>query len=403
MKSPILNEKYNALGNDTRYFIITGGRGSGKSFAINTFLAFLTMEQGHKILFTRYTMVSAATSIIPEFIEKLELYGIAKHFRITRDEILNISTGSSIIFKGIRTSAGNQTAALKSLQGITTFVLDEAEELVNEDDFDKIDQSVRAKNKQNRVMLILNPTTKEHWIYQRFYAAKGVNPGINQWKDNVTYLHTTFKDNIDHLSESFLLQLEDIRRRRPDRYNHQILGGWLDKAEGVVYNNWSIGDFNDYHQTIFCQDFGFSIDPTVLCKISVNKDKKMMWVKEYFVKAGLSTKEIAEKNRRFAGEELIICDNSEPRLLSEMKDTYKCNVKATVKGKGSILSGIALVQDYNIIVDPGSKNIIKELNHYVWHNKNERPVDKWNHTLDAIRYGLVYLEANSNKGNYVIR
>ncbi len=403
MKNPILNEKYNALGNDTRYFIITGGRGSGKSFAINTFLAFLTMEQGHKILFTRYTMVSAATSIIPEFIEKLELYGIAKHFRITRDEILNISTGSSIIFKGIRTSAGNQTAALKSLQGITTFVLDEAEELVNEDDFDKIDQSVRAKNKQNRVMLILNPTTKEHWIYQRFYAAKGVNPGINQWKDNVTYLHTTFKDNIDHLSESFLLQLEDIRRRRPDRYNHQILGGWLDKAEGVVYNNWSIGDFNDYHQTIFCQDFGFSIDPTVLCKISVNKDKKMMWVKEYFVKAGLSTKEIAEKNRRFAGEELIICDNSEPRLLSEMKDTYKCNVKATVKGKGSILSGIALVQDYNIIVDPGSKNIIKELNHYVWHNKNERPVDKWNHTLDAIRYGLVYLEANSNKGNYVIR
>ena len=403
MKNPILNEKYNALGNDTRYFIITGGRGSGKSFAINTFLAFLTMEQGHKILFTRYTMVSAATSIIPEFIEKLELYGIAKHFRITRDEILNISTGSSIIFKGIRTSAGNQTAALKSLQGITTFVLDEAEELVNEDDFDKIDQSVRAKNKQNRVMLILNPTTKEHWIYQRFYAAKGVNPGINQWKDNVTYLHTTFKDNIDHLSESFLLQLEDIRRRRPDRYNHQILGGWLDKAEGVVYNNWSIGDFNDYHQTIFCQDFGFSIDPTVLCKISVNKDKKMMWVKEYFVKAGLSTKEIAEKNRRFAGEELIICDNSEPRLLSEMKDTYKCNVKATVKGKGSILSVIALVQDYNIIVDPGSKNIIKELNHYVWHNKNERPVDKWNHTLDAIRYGLVYLEANSNKGNYVIR
>ena len=316
---------------------------------------------------------------------------------------MNISTGSSIIFKGIRTSAGNQTAALKSLQGITTFVLDEAEELVNEDDFDKIDQSVRAKNKQNRVMLILNPTTKEHWIYQRFYAAKGVNPGINKWKDNVTYLHTTFKDNIDHLSESFLLQLEDIRIRRPDRYNHQILGGWLDKAEGVVYNNWSIGDFNDYHQTIFCQDFGFSIDPTVLCKISVNKDKKMMWVKEYFVKAGLSTKEIAEKNRRFAGEELIICDNSEPRLLSEMKDTYKCNVKATVKGKGSILSGIALVQDYNIIVDPGSKNVIKELNHYVWHNKNERPVDKWNHTLDAIRYGLVYLEANSNKGNYVIR
>ena len=107
-----------------------------------------------------------------------------------------MSTGSSIIFKGIKTSAGNQTAALKSLQGITTFVLDEAEELINEDDFDKIDQSVRAKNKPNRVILILNPTTKEHWIYQRFFAAKAVNGGHNGCKDNVTYIHTTFKDNM---------------------------------------------------------------------------------------------------------------------------------------------------------------------------------------------------------------
>ena len=113
--TPQLHDKYQALGNDTRYFVVTGGRGSGKSFAVNTFLAFLTMEKGHKILFTRYTMVSAATSIIPEFLEKLELFGIAKHFRITKDEILNTATGSSIIFKGIKTSSGNQTAALKSL------------------------------------------------------------------------------------------------------------------------------------------------------------------------------------------------------------------------------------------------------------------------------------------------
>ena len=133
MKKPTLNPKYNALGNDTRYFVITGGRGSGKSFAITTFLAFLTFEQGHKILFTRYTMISAGNSIIPEFLEKLELYGIMEHFRITKDEILNTSTGSSILFKGIRTSAGNQTAALKSISGITTWVLDEAEELIKEE------------------------------------------------------------------------------------------------------------------------------------------------------------------------------------------------------------------------------------------------------------------------------
>lgn len=401
MKKPILNNKYNALGNDTRYFVITGGRGSGKSFAITTFLAFLTFEQGHKILFTRYTMISAANSIIPEFLEKLELYGIMEHFRITKDEILNISTGSSILFKGIRTSAGNQTAALKSISGITTWVLDEAEELVKEEDFDKIDQSVRSKSKPNRVIMVLNPATKEHWIYQRFFAGKGINAGHNGYKDNVTYIHTTFKDNIENLSESFLLQLEDIRRRRPDRYNHQILGGWLDKAEGVVFSNWTIGMFNDNADSIFGQDFGFSVDPTTLIKVAIDRDRKKMWVKTMYAKPGLSTKEIGELNRRYAGDDLIICDNAEPRLISELQEY--CNLKPTIKRSGSILTGIALVQDFDLIIDSDSTELIKELNNYVWHERNERPVDKWNHQLDALRYSAQYFLANANKGVYVIR
>ena len=87
MKPPKLNSKYQAFGNQSRYFLVTGGRGSGKSFAVNVFLLLLTYERGHKILFTRYTMVSAASSIIPEFIEKLELMGVVEDFRITKDEI----------------------------------------------------------------------------------------------------------------------------------------------------------------------------------------------------------------------------------------------------------------------------------------------------------------------------
>jgi len=401
MKKPVLNQKYNSLGNNTRYFVITGGRGSGKSFAITTFLAFLTFEQGHKILFTRYTMISAANSIIPEFLEKLQLYDIMEHFRITKDEILNTSTGSSILFKGIRTSAGNQTAALKSISGITTWVLDEAEELIKEEDFDKIDQSVRSKSKPNRVIMVLNPATKEHWLYQRFFAGKGVNAGHNGWKDNVTYIHTTFKDNIDNLSESFLLQLEDIRRRRPDRYNHQILGGWLDKAEGVVFSNWKIGPFDNNADYIFGQDFGFSVDPTTLIKVAINKDRKLMWIKTMYSKPGLSTKEIGELNRRYAGDDLIICDSAEPRLISELQEY--CNIKPTIKRSGSILTGIALVQDYDLVIDAESIELIKELNNYVWHERNEKPVDKWNHQLDALRYSAQYFLANANKGVYVIR
>lgn len=396
-----LHPKYNALGNDGRYFVITGGRGSGKSFAVTTFLMLLTMETGHKILFTRYTMISANVSIIPEFEEKIQLYGLESEYRVSKDEIENVRTKSSIIFRGIKTSAGNQTANLKSLQGITTFVLDEAEELVDETVFDKIDQSVRVKNKQNRVILILNPATKEHWIYQRFFAMRGINPSTNEFSDDVTYIHTTYLDNKKNLSESFVKNVEDMRRRRPKAYNHQILGGWLDKAEGTIYNNWSVGKFNEYKPTLYCQDFGFSTDPTVLCKIAVDKDQKILWVKECYAEIGLATKRIGELNRLHAIDDLIICDSAEPRLINEISEY--CNIKATVKRIGSILSGIALMQDFDIVVDKESKNIVKELNNYVWHERNKKPVDNWNHFLDAIRYGLDYFMRNANKGRYTIR
>ena len=93
MSVPQLNSKYQGLGNDSRYFVVTGGRGSGKSFAVGSFLALLTMEQGQRYCSPGIND-SASTSIIPEFIEKIELYGIAEHFRITKDEILNMSTGA---------------------------------------------------------------------------------------------------------------------------------------------------------------------------------------------------------------------------------------------------------------------------------------------------------------------
>ena len=204
----VLNPKFNYLGTPSRYFIVTGGRGSSKSYSVTTFLLLLTKESGHVVLFTRYTLVSAAISIIPEFIEKIELMQMEDQFVVTKDEIINIVTGSKIIFKGIKTSSGTQTANLKSLQGVTTWVLDEAEELTDEDTFDKIDLSIRHKTKQNRVILILNPTTKEHFIYDKFFESKGIQQGATLIKDDTTYIHTTYLDNIENLSESFLKQVE---------------------------------------------------------------------------------------------------------------------------------------------------------------------------------------------------
>ena len=396
-----LSNKYLVLENATRYFIVTGGRGSGKSFAINTLLTLLTYEAGHKILFTRYTLRAASISIIPEFIEKLELQNIEQDFHITKDEIINKQTGSKILFRGIKTSSGDQTANLKSLQGVTTWVLDEAEELTDETIFDKIDLSIRQKNKDNRVILILNPTTKENFIYQRWFEARGVKDGSNTTKEDTTYIHTTYLDNIENLSQSYIKQIEQMKDRRPNRYKHTILGSWLDKAEGVIFSNWKVGEFKQVGKIVFGQDYGFSNDPSTLVKTSIDKDNKIIYVQLCFYQTKLTTSEIAILNKKFAGDNLIVGDSAEPRLITELSRHNK--VVPAIKGQGSITYGISLLQDYDLIIDEDSVELIKELNNYCWlEKKSQTPCDNWNHCLDALRYAVSYQLQNPNSGEYFL-
>jgi phage terminase large subunit len=397
-----INNKYNLLGSDSRYFIVTGGRGSSKSFSVTTFLLLLTNESNHVILFTRYTLVSANISIIPEFIEKIELMGLESEFIITKDEIINKNTNSKIIFKGIKTSSGTQTANLKSLQGVTTWVLDEAEELTDEDVFDKIDLSIRHKTKQNRVILILNPTTKEHFIYNKFFESKGIEAGSTLVNGDCTYIHTTYLDNIKNLSPSFLNQVEYIKQRRPEKYKHTILGGWLDKAEGVIFNNWRIGEFVEASPSVYGQDFGFSNDPTTLVQTSVDKTNKKIYLKLHLYQAGLITSEIININKRIAGNSLIVADSAEPRLIREIK-LSGVNIIEAVKGQGSVTHGISLLQDYDLIVDADSIDLHKELNNYCWlEKKSNTPIDNHNHAIDAIRYAVSYQLEKPNHGKYAV-
>ena len=404
MKNLNLNKKYQTLFNSKdRYFVITGGRGSGKSFAVNTFLVLLTYESGHRILFTRFTMTSAGMSIIPEFIEKIELMGIGEQFTITKTEIINKLTGSSIYFSGIRTSSGDQTAKLKSIQGVSTFVLDEAEELTDEESFDKIDFSIRAKSVTNRCILILNPTTKENWIYQRFFQNRGIPDGFNGTKNNITYIHTTYLDNLKHLSQSFVKQIDDMKIRRPEKYKHQIMGGWLKRAEGVIFTHWNIGKFNTQIDSIGGLDIGFSVDESCLCEVAIDKVRKIIWIREHFYKKGLTTTQIFDLSIRYMGKNLIVCDNSEPRLISECK-SKGLNIVPTIKRKGSILTGISLMQDYNIIIDSDSINLIREFNNYSWKLTGAIPIDKFNHGIDASRYAVQYLLTRSvPHGSYFVK
>jgi phage terminase large subunit len=393
------SKAWDLLGSKSRYFVVTGGRGSGKSFEVGRFITLLSFEQGHKILFTRQTMTSAHLSIIPEFKEKIELLKLEDLFSISKSEIKNKQSQSEIFFKGLKTSSGDQTANLKSLQGVTTWVLDEAEELVDEATFDKINLSIRSNDKQNRIILILNPATKEHWIYRKFFEQEGIKEGFNGTKGNTTYIHTTYEDNIKNLGVSFLQEVEKIKLHNPDKYNHVILGGWLEKAEGVVFTNWEFGAFNpNYLQTSFGMDFGFSIDPDALAEVAIDVKNKLLYVKEHIYQRGLKTHELSKMLLEKTKGGLIIADSAEPRLIDDLR-FQKINIQAVKKG--TIESGIVRMQDFKIIVEPNSTNIAKELNNYCYLNKGSKLyVDNWNHIIDAIRYNVIYNLDNPSRGTY---
>ena len=399
----ILSKKYNPLfESKARYFIITGGRGSGKSFAVTVFLTLLTMSRGIRVLFTRFTMTSAHLSIIPEFLEKIGLLDFEDAFHINKAEVVNAKNKSDILFRGIKTSAGNQTASLKSLQGISTWVLDEAEELVDENIFDTIDLSIREKDIHNRIILILNPVTKEHWIYKRFFEEKGIEGGFNGVKGNVCYIHSTYKDNETNLSTSFLERIKSIKHNNFKKYQHKILGGWLAKAEGVVFDNWSIGEFNpDGLQTSCGMDFGFSVDPDSLTEVAIDKKKRKLYIKEHIYRNGLKSNELAQIVLDKVGQSLIIADSAEPRLIADLRH-LGVNIKPVKKG--TIESGITRMQDYELIITPESTNIAKELNNYIYADKGSKLyVDNYNHAIDGIRYNVIYHLDNPNAGRYFVQ
>ena len=214
-----INKAYKPLiTSKKRYFLLTGGRGSLKSTTVHDYSSRLSYQKNHGILVTRYTMSSAEKSIIPEFESSIKLNGSYKDFVKSGNKYTNIHTGSFILFSGIKTNSGDQTANLKSIEGLSTWILDEAEELTDEDKFDTINLSVRQKGVQNRVIMMMNPTTKEHWIYKRFFTERGVQGGSNTIKEDTNYIHTTYLDNLENLSPSYIKDIERLKRTNQSKF-----------------------------------------------------------------------------------------------------------------------------------------------------------------------------------------
>jgi phage terminase large subunit len=207
--------------------------------------------------------------------------------------------------------------------------------------------------------------------------------------DDVCYIHTTYLDNEENLDPAYFKKLDNLQYTNPEKYRHVVLGGWLDKAEGVIFENWEYGDFVDTGYTYYGMDFGFSIDPDALVKVSIDNKQKKLYLKLLIYNTGNSTPELARKILQHKIKGTIIADSAEPRLISDLR-AAGVDIQAVSKFDGSVKAGIKLMQDYQLIVNPDSQDIGKELNNYVWSDKkSEVPVDANNHAIDATRYVLL--------------
>jgi len=213
--------------------IITGGRYSLKSYTVSIFSLIALVDYGWNILYTRFTNSTIVDSVKPEVSDKVELLGYQNS---VKDTDSHIECGKNrISFKGIKPGQKSQTANLKSLSGFNLFVNDEAEELPDYKTFKKIFYSIRSTDKRNLTILILNPTVKDHWIFQEFFEKKGLEGGDNCIKDNVLYIHSSYLDcDFKLMPSNILADYERLKIEDPNEYDNIVLGGWITEPEGVL-------------------------------------------------------------------------------------------------------------------------------------------------------------------------
>ena len=386
--------------------IISGGRDSGKTFAVSCWNPIAAANYDHRILYTRQTMSSTDNSITEALENRMELVGLGDKFTVA-NKIYSVKEGvGKISITGQKTSVGTQTAKLKSLEDFSIFQTEEAEELEFYDDWMKIKRSMRAKDVQCLSIIIFNPPTMEHWIYKELFEGKGVKEGFNGVKGSMLYIHSSYLDNINDIAEHNLKEYEELRidyeayeklttkqrESAPKRqkknwktYKHVVMGGFLQSAEGVIYESWEYGEFDDNLPYGYGLDFGSS-DPDSLVKVAVDKKRKFIYIKEELYKNGLSTDSLAKIVKSICRQKMIIADSASKRTIQDIGE-LNVNIQGAKKGAGSIIEGIKVMQDYVLIIHPDSSNLAKELNNYIWIDRRGGvPIDKFNHLLDATRY-----------------
>lgn len=252
----------------------------------------------------------------------------------------------------------------------------------------------------DKVFLDFNPDDENIWINTELEQKRKLEKGdveviVSNYKDN-TFLPQTLVDEIEYLQQT-----------DPEFWKIYGLGEY-GNITGLVYPNVQTIDKIPENAKLVCYglDFGFTNDPTAC--IGIYKHDTNIYLKELIYDTGLTNIDIANrlKDLKVTFQDEVICDSAEPKSIQELYN-QRINAKPTKKGKDSINNGIDVLKRYSIYVTEESLNLRKEFRSYKWAvdktgNSTGKPIDKFNHAMDAIRYGAIIHLNKNNSGVYTI-
>ena len=391
----IVGKGYKAYWNfKGRYRVCKGSRASKKSKTTALWYIYNLMKYPNSnLLVIRKTYSTLKNSCYTELKWAIHRLGVDAFFNCTLSplEITYTPTGQKIYFRGLDDPL-KITSITVDVGSLCWAWIEEAYEITSEGDFDMLNESIRgevADGLFKQITLTFNPWNDRHWLKKRFFD----NP------DDDTLAMTTNYTCNEWLDKDDLQVFETMKEKNPRRYQVAGLGNW-GIVDGLVYENWKEQEFKveDVRSatttSVFGLDFGYTNDPSALfCGILDVKAKKL-WVFDEMYEKALSNKDIYNNISRMGfAKEQIIADCAEPKSIDELRYYGLRRMQGAKKGKDSINNGIQWIQELEIIIHPRCVNFLTEISNYQWDedkfgNKVNKPIDCFNHLMDAMRYAL---------------